>query len=172
MSTTYENMVLNETFKREGASKRNWGTNNCGDTMIFPMETVEFGKLEGLKEQVADLCDLQPTQASMKRPPRKVRSPRPARMWHRTCAHLALTSHVSGHSAVAGGAAKTQRRARLVARRCGGAAGAAGRLGQHRLEIYRAERGYRQIRQIRCERAVGRRGGVELRHALLLHLRS
>ncbi len=78
MSTTYENMVLNESHKREKTSKRDWGKNNCGDTMIFPMETAEFCRMEKLKEQVADLCDLQPTSASMVRPPRKVWRPQPA----------------------------------------------------------------------------------------------
>ena len=73
MATTYENMVLKETHRREKMSQIQWGTNNAGDVTLFPMESVEYAKLNTLKHKVADLCDLQPTPVSMVRPPRKVR---------------------------------------------------------------------------------------------------
>ena len=83
MATTYENMVLNEAHKREKSSQCEWGRQHGGEATIFPMDTVEFAKMNSLKMQVADLCDQQPTPASMVRPPRKVRvrpdAPRPTR---------------------------------------------------------------------------------------------
>ena len=77
MATTYENMVLNEAHRREHLSQKEWGKAHGGDATIYPMGTLEFAKLESLKDKVADLVDLQPTPASMVRPPRKVRA-RPA----------------------------------------------------------------------------------------------
>ena len=82
MATTYENMVLREMHKREGSSKKDWGRQHAPDASVFELESHEFARLESLKDKVADLCDLQPTPASMVRPPRKVRdaslAPRPA----------------------------------------------------------------------------------------------
>ena len=69
--TTYENMVLNETFKREGSSKIEWGRQHS-DQSVFPLDSQEYAKLSDLKSKVADLCDLQPTPVSMVRPARKV----------------------------------------------------------------------------------------------------
>jgi hypothetical protein len=80
MATTYENMVLREMHRHEHQSKKEWGKQHAADSTVFGLETSEFARLEGLKEKVADLCDLQPTPAAMVRPPRKVcvRSPRTA----------------------------------------------------------------------------------------------
>lgn len=72
MATTYENMVLREMHRHEHQSKAEWGKQHAADSTVFGLETREFARLEGLKEKVADLCDLQPTPASMVRPPRKV----------------------------------------------------------------------------------------------------
>ena len=74
MATTYENMVLNEAHRREHLSQKEWGKAHGGEATIYPMGTLEFAKLESLKDKVADLVDLQPTPASMVRPPRKVRA--------------------------------------------------------------------------------------------------
>ena len=76
MTTTYENMVLNEAHRREHKSKAEWGRQHAGDIlpMAYPMDSLEFARLEKLKSKVADLVDLQPTPASMVRPPRKVRA--------------------------------------------------------------------------------------------------
>ena len=82
MATTYENMVLKEAIDAEANSKVSWGQQHGSERVIFPMDTEQFAKLDKLKERVADLCDLQPTQASMVRPPRKVR----ATTSMRTCA--------------------------------------------------------------------------------------
>jgi len=71
MATTYENMVLREMHRHEHQSKKEWGKQHAADSTVFGLETSEFARLEGLKEKVADLCDLQPTPASMVRPPRK-----------------------------------------------------------------------------------------------------
>ena len=76
MATTYENMVLNEAHKQEHNAKTEWGRQHGGDATIYPMDSVEFAKLDSLKSKVADLCDMQPTPAAMLRPPRKVRAPR------------------------------------------------------------------------------------------------
>ena len=76
MATTYENMVLNEAHKREKTSQMEWGRQHGGEKTIFPMDSVEFAKMDSLKSRVSDLCDLQPTPASMVRPPRKVRATR------------------------------------------------------------------------------------------------
>jgi len=73
MATTYENMVLREMHRHEHQSKKEWGKQHAPDSTVFGLETHEFARLESLKEKVADLCDLQPTPASMVRPPRKVR---------------------------------------------------------------------------------------------------
>ena len=80
MATTYENMVLREMHRHEHTSKKEWGKQHAADSTVFGLETSEFARLEGLKEKVADLCDLQPTPAAMVRPPRKVcvRAPRTA----------------------------------------------------------------------------------------------
>jgi hypothetical protein len=72
MATTYENMVLRETHKRELASKRDWGNQHGSDIQLMPMDTAEFVRLEQLRTKVSDLCDLQPTPANMVRPERKV----------------------------------------------------------------------------------------------------
>ena len=71
MATTYENMVLREMHRHEHQSKKSWGTQHAPDHSVFGLETQEFARLDALKDQVADLCDLQPTPASMVRPPRK-----------------------------------------------------------------------------------------------------
>ena len=80
MATTYENMVLNETHKREKNAGREWGKQNAGDITVYGMDTQEYANLEHLKAKVSDLCDLQPTPASMVRPPRKVRAAQSARL--------------------------------------------------------------------------------------------
>ena len=74
MATTYENMVLREMHKRETDSKKEWGLQHGSETTLYPLDSLEHQRLEQLKDKVADLCDLQPTQASMVRPPRKVRT--------------------------------------------------------------------------------------------------
>lgn len=74
MSTTYENMVLNEAHKKEHKGKKEWGRQHGSEKTVFEMDSREYERLEALKKNVSDLCDLQPTQASMVRPPRKVRS--------------------------------------------------------------------------------------------------
>ena len=74
MATTYENMVLREMHRHEHQSKKEWGKQHAPDSSVFGLDTSEFARLEGLKEKVADLCDLQPTPAAMVRPPRKVRA--------------------------------------------------------------------------------------------------
>ena len=87
MATTYENMVLKEAIDAEANSKVSWGQQHGSDRVIFPMDTEQFaraGQTQG--ESVADLCDLQPTQASMVRPPRKVR----ATTSMRTCASFLI----------------------------------------------------------------------------------
>ena len=66
-------MVLNETFRHEKSSQMEWGRQNANDSTVFPMDSERFAKLDTLKNQVADLCDLQPTPAAMVRPKRKVR---------------------------------------------------------------------------------------------------
>ena len=71
MTTTYENMVVKETQHREEASKKEWGIQHGSDSMLYPMDSVQFAKLSKLKDDVADLCDLQPTSSSMVRPARK-----------------------------------------------------------------------------------------------------
>ena len=71
MATTYENMVLRETHRRETASKISWGLQHASESSVFNLESQEFARLDNLKKNVADLCDLQPTPASMVRPPRK-----------------------------------------------------------------------------------------------------
>jgi len=71
MATTYENQVLNETFRREKASQIEWGRQNAPDSSIYELDSEKFARLSTLKSKVADLCDLQPTPASMVRPPRK-----------------------------------------------------------------------------------------------------
>ena len=83
MATTYENMVMEEQINREAKSKVEWGIQQaqCKDVMpsggpIFALDSKEHVKLDGLRNKVADLCDLQPTPAPMVRPPRKVRPPR------------------------------------------------------------------------------------------------
>ena len=86
MATTYKNMVLKEAIDAEANSKVSWGQQHGSDRVIFPMDTEQFAKLDKLKERVADLCDLQPTQASMVRPPRKVR----ATTSMRTCASFLI----------------------------------------------------------------------------------
>lgn len=91
MATTYENMVLREMHRHEHQSKKEWGKQHAADSTVFGLETSEFARLEGLKEKVADLCDLQPTPAAMVRPPRKVcvRSPRTAC----ACVHAPMASN-------------------------------------------------------------------------------
>lgn len=71
MATTYENMVLSETMRHEKNSQKDWGKQHA-ETRTFPLDSQQYANLEALKEKVADLCDLQPTPASMVRPPRKV----------------------------------------------------------------------------------------------------
>jgi len=71
MATTYENMVLKETHHREKASQIEWGRQHASEASVFPLESQQFAKLSSLRNQVADLCDLQPTPVSMPRPARK-----------------------------------------------------------------------------------------------------
>ena len=73
-----ENMQIAETLKRETDSKKEWAKQNASDKFVYQPETDKAKRLVELKEQVADLCDLQPTPASMFRPPRKVRLSPPA----------------------------------------------------------------------------------------------
>ena len=77
--TTFETMVLNETIRREGESKLQWTQQHASEAPFaarpcFSLTSKEHQKMAALKEKVADLCDLQPTPVSMKRPPRKVRA--------------------------------------------------------------------------------------------------
>ena len=74
MATTYECMVLGEMHKREKDSKKEWGLQHGSETTLYPLDSFEHVRMEQLKDKVADLVDLQPTQASMVRPPRKVRN--------------------------------------------------------------------------------------------------
>ena len=71
MATTYENQVLNETFKRENNSRKEWTAQHAGEQMVYPPGSQKMNKLDALKASVSDLCDLQPTPSSMVRPPRK-----------------------------------------------------------------------------------------------------
>lgn len=88
MATTYENQVLNETFRREKASQIEWGRQNAPDSSIYELDSEKFARLSTLKSKVADLCDLQPTPASMVRPPRKVsgHSAHASHLPHDSCA--------------------------------------------------------------------------------------
>ena len=74
MTTTLECMQLEEQHKREGAMRKNWAKTNCSETLVYNPSSEKAVRLSALKEQVADLCDLQPTPASMVRPQRKVRA--------------------------------------------------------------------------------------------------
>ena len=71
MATTYENMVLNEMHKREHDSQKEWGRQHAENASVYHLASAQQQRLEKLKSQVADLCDLQPTPSSMLRPPRK-----------------------------------------------------------------------------------------------------
>ena len=64
-------MVINEVIKRETSSKVEWGLQHGSESTLYPLDSMEHVRLEQLKDKVADLVDLQPTQASMVRPPRK-----------------------------------------------------------------------------------------------------
>ena len=64
MATTYENMVINEVIKRETSSKVEWGLQHGSESTLYPLDSMEHVRLEQLKDKVADLVDLQPTQAS------------------------------------------------------------------------------------------------------------
>ena len=73
---------VEETQNREIKSKAEWAKQHAeeaGRITIYRLDDEKNLRLHQLKEQVADLCDLQPTPASMVRPPRKVPSPRLAR---------------------------------------------------------------------------------------------
>ena len=72
MTTTYENMVLNEMHKKETKSQVEWGRQHASDASVYPLDSMENARLHRLQKEVADLCDLQPTPASMVRPARKV----------------------------------------------------------------------------------------------------
>lgn len=68
---------VEETLRREDKSKAEWALQNAeeaGRITLYRLDDEKNVKLHQLKEKVADLCDLQPTPASMVRPPRKVRS--------------------------------------------------------------------------------------------------
>lgn len=98
--TTFEAMVLNETFKRESSSKVSWAQQHASEAPFatkpcFPLDSQEYQKIDNFRSKVADLCDLQPTPVGMLRPKRKVtprRTPRleaarpradsPARAFH------------------------------------------------------------------------------------------
>jgi len=71
MTTVLENMQLAETHHREIASKKSWAKSNAAEKVLYKAESEKSSRLEALKSEVADLCDLQPTPASMLRPPRK-----------------------------------------------------------------------------------------------------
>jgi Lon protease-like protein len=73
MATVLENMQLSESIKGEQSSKKAWAKQNAAEKLIYQPESDKLMRLEALKNEVADLCDLQPTPASMVRPPRKVR---------------------------------------------------------------------------------------------------
>ena len=75
--TTFETLVFNETIRRESKSKLSWSQQHAEDAPYaprpaFPLDSQEHARLDKFREKVADLCDLQPTSASMVRPPRKV----------------------------------------------------------------------------------------------------
>lgn len=79
MTTTFETMVMTETIESEKKSKKLWQLQNAAEAPfaprpIFPLDSHEHVRIEQLRSKVSDLCDLQPRPASMKRPPRKVRS--------------------------------------------------------------------------------------------------
>jgi len=74
--TTFEAMVLNETFKRESSSKVSWAQQHASEAPFatkpcFPLDSQEYQKIDNFRSKVADLCDLQPTPVGMLRPKRK-----------------------------------------------------------------------------------------------------
>eukprot|EP00327_Prymnesium_parvum_P005023 CAMPEP_0182851660 /NCGR_PEP_ID=MMETSP0006_2-20121128/30742_1 /TAXON_ID=97485 /ORGANISM="Prymnesium parvum, Strain Texoma1" /LENGTH=151 /DNA_ID=CAMNT_0024982339 /DNA_START=60 /DNA_END=515 /DNA_ORIENTATION=+ len=71
MTTVIENMQISETLRREDKSRKDWAKQNASGALIYDPESTKSKRLNELKEQVADLCDLQPTPAAMVRPPRK-----------------------------------------------------------------------------------------------------
>ena len=70
---------VEETQYREGRSKSSWAMQHAeaeaGRITVFHIDDMKHARLNNLKEQVADLCDMQPTPANMLRQPRKVRAP-------------------------------------------------------------------------------------------------
>ena len=70
---------VEETQHREDRSKSSWAMMHAeaeaGRVTVFHIEDQKHARLHNLKEQVADLCDMQPTPANMLRQPRKVRAP-------------------------------------------------------------------------------------------------
>ena len=68
---------VEETQYREGRSKDKWAMQHAeaeaGRITAFHIDDMKHTRLHNLKEQVADLCDMQPTPANMLRPVRKVR---------------------------------------------------------------------------------------------------
>ena len=62
-----------EKIKRENDSKIEWTRLNAKEVTTYDIDDIKNLRLKQLTEKVADLCDLQPTPASMVRPPRKVR---------------------------------------------------------------------------------------------------
>ena len=60
-----------EKIKRENDSKIEWTRVNAKEVTTYDIDDIKNLRLKQLTEKVADLCDLQPTPASMVRPPRK-----------------------------------------------------------------------------------------------------
>ena len=60
-----------EKIKRENDSKIEWTRLNAKEVTTYDIDDIKNLRLKQLTEKVADLCDLQPTPASMVRPPRK-----------------------------------------------------------------------------------------------------
>ncbi|KAL3925858.1 MAG: hypothetical protein SGPRY_003552 [Prymnesium sp.] len=71
MTTVLENLQIAETLHREDACRKEWAKQNATEKLIYQPESSKAHRLNLLKEQVADLCDMQPTPAAMIRPPRK-----------------------------------------------------------------------------------------------------
>mmetsp|Transcript_20111 Transcript_20111/g.41029 ORF Transcript_20111/g.41029 Transcript_20111/m.41029 type:complete len:159 (-) Transcript_20111:184-660(-) len=66
---------VEETQYREERSKSSWAMQHAeaeaGRITVFHIDDMKHARLHTLKEQVADLCDMQPTPANMLRAPRK-----------------------------------------------------------------------------------------------------
>ena len=74
LAATMNDMIAKqegEKIKRENDSKIEWTRVNAKEVTTYDIDDIKNLRLKQLTEKVADLCDLQPTPASMVRPPRK-----------------------------------------------------------------------------------------------------